>query len=327
MAYHKSDVASDQINLQRLPSFPKWITPSSGKTPENTAFLAGAAFAMLDFIWRQGDEAIPKNLIANTLALKAAVATSRIEGRLALKQEIRDAYHLTPPGEDGTCHWGPDGEVLDFWHQGVRLRLSSKDWQDKASALSGPRLKDVLGDVIAKGLERAQQSGPMAATVLIIRDVLNIDERAERVACLLSDVILAKSFGWDHLLPLTALHLTKASLRELKSRTVEQEASIHASITKGAQTAFRLANSLTLRADALRAVAPKLRARGSAEAVALFLTEEAVAPSGMLSPYIRGTRTPMTGRAARRLCDRLVELGVVKELTGRATFRLYGVVP
>lgn len=29
-------------------------------------------------------------------------------------------------------------------------------------------------------------------------------------------------------------------------------------------------------------------------------------------------------RAARRFCDRLVDLGVVRELTGRDTFRLYG---
>jgi hypothetical protein len=39
----------------------------------------------------------------------------------------------------------------------------------------------------------------------------------------------------------------------------------------------------------------------------------------MLSPTIKGTSVTMTDRAARRLCDRLVELGVVRELTGRAT--------
>jgi Fic family protein len=35
----------------------------------------------------------------------------------------------------------------------------------------------------------------------------------------------------------------------------------------------------------------------------------------------------MTDRAARRFCDRLVELGVAQELTGRPTFRLYGIAP
>jgi hypothetical protein len=30
-------------------------------------------------------------------------------------------------------------------------------------------------------------------------------------------------------------------------------------------------------------------------------------------------------RAARRFCDRLVALGVVRELTGRDTSRLYGI--
>ena len=72
-------------------------------------------------------------------------------------------------------------------------------------------------------------------------------------------------------------------------------------------------------------IAPKLRAKGSDEAVSLFLSHDAVSPSGMLSPMIKGTSFVMTDRAARRLCDRLVELGVVRELTGRAAFRLYGV--
>lgn len=74
-------------------------------------------------------------------------------------------------------------------------------------------------------------------------------------------------------------------------------------------------------------VAPKLRAKGSDAAVDLFLTEDAVAPASMLSPYIRGTSISMTSRAARRFCDRLVELGVARELTGRPTFRLYGIAP
>ena len=84
---------------------------------------------------------------------------------------------------------------------------------------------------------------------------------------------------------------------------------------------------LARRAEALRSIAPKLRAKGSDTAVALFLTEDAVAPASMLSPHIRGTSIPMTDRAARRFCDRLVELGVARELTGRPTFRLYGIAP
>ena len=54
--------------------------------------------------------------------------------------------------------------------------------------------------------------------------------------------------------------------------------------------------------------------------------QDAIGPSMMLSPTIQGTTIPMTDRAARRFCDRLVELGVARELTGRSSFRLYGIV-
>lgn len=204
-----------------------------------------------------------------------------------------------------------------------RLRLRDKDWINKVSAHADG--DDRIRDWLEVAMTTSIRFGPMAAAVEIMRNVLTDDDRAERLACFLADVIIAKSLGWDRPYPLTALHLTKSNLRDLRNAAVEAETTVQAVMAKGAQSTFRLANQLTARAEALRTVAPKLRSRGSEDAVTLFLSEDAVAPFGVLSPHIRGTLTPMTGRAARRLCDRLVELGVVKELTGRPTFRLYGV--
>jgi hypothetical protein len=79
----------------------------------------------------------------------------------------------------------------------------------------------------------------------------------------------------------------------------------------------RVAADLSRRSARLRAIASKLRAKGSEDAVALFLSRDAVAPAALTS--LR------SDRAARRFCDRLVELEVVRELTGRDTFRLYGI--
>ena len=76
----------------------------------------------------------------------------------------------------------------------------------------------------------------------------------------------------------------------------------------------QLYQSETRRAGRLHAVAPKLCAKGAGEAVQLFLCRDAVTPAAL----------PLPDRAARRLCDRLVDLGAVRELTGRDTFRLYG---
>lgn len=326
MTYQAPTPINDQMNQAKLPA---WVTGRSGETPQNVAFLSGATFALLDMILHQPGESIPKDLLRNTLALKAAVVTSKLEGRMAREGDIRDAYHLTPPDEEGVQHWGPDGDVLEFWRRAGRMRIGDKDWVDTLSRQADGN--DFIAEWVDGAMTTSTRFGPMAAAVEIMGLVLDADDRAERLACLLADVVIAKSLGWEKCLPMTALHLTKTNLRELrdgaKESKCEAETAVQVAIAKSAQSTFRLANQLTARAETLRAIAPKLRARGSEDAVAVFLSEDAVAPSGMLSPHIRGTRTEMTGRAARRLCDRLVELGVVKELTGRSTFRLYGVAP
>lgn len=320
MTYQARQDSDDENSLPRLPG---WVTSARADAPESLAFLSGATFAILDVLLQQSRSAVPQTLLANTLALKAAVATSKLEGRMATKADIRDAYYLTPPDNDGVRHWGPDGDLLDYWRRAVRLRLESADWMPAIVDNIHDRFSDVAETWLATAMDRGRTHGPLSATTGILRDVLEADDRAERTACLLSDIVLAKFFGWERLLPLTALHLTKSNLRDLKGGT--GKADMHRAITQGAQTTCRLATTLAARAEALRVVTPKLRTKGSGDAVALFLSQDVVAPSNMLSPMIHGTTTPMTARAARRFCDRLVELGVARELTGRPTFRLYGI--
>jgi Protein of unknown function (DUF1403)/HTH DNA binding domain len=89
-------------------------------------------------------------------------------------------------------------------------------------------------------------------------------------------------------------------------------------IALAAASALDLAADLSRRSKTLIAIAPKLRSKPAHKIVDLMLAQDCV------SPAEAARQAPMTGRAARRLFDRLVALGSARELTGRPTFRLYG---
>lgn len=320
MTYQLAALADD---LSILPKLPAWVTSGRPETLETVAFRSGAALTVLDGLVSDPNHGAPVKLLANQLALKAATATSKLEGRLAREADIRDAYHLTSPGEAR----GPDGDLLAFWRDAVRLRLNGKDWNVSVNDLIGQNFEDDVVGWLESGADRVRTHGPIAGCISVMRAVLEVDDRAERIACLLSDVVLARTLGWPSLLPITAQHLTKTILRDLVAEGQGDELTVQRKILESIEGTIRLARDLATRAAALQTVAPKLRAKGSEAAVALFLSEDAVAPSTMLSPMVKGTTIPMTDRAARRFCDRLVELGVARELTGRSTFRLYGIGP
>jgi hypothetical protein len=315
--YQPNSISDDQITLPKLPA---WVTSGRAETLETVAFQSGAALTVLDQLIGDSRYGVPPKLLANRLALSAATATSKLEGRLAREADIRDAWHLTPPGEAR----GPDGDLLAFWREAVRLRSGGVG--DTAD-LIGVEFADEVGLWLEAGLERARTHGPVAGCVAVIRAVLDANDRAERIACLLSDIVLARALRWKAVLPVSAQGLTKSVLRDLIKGGQGAELSVQVQILETIEETIRLVRDLARRTEVLRAVTPKLRAKGSDAAVDLFLTEDAVAPASMLSPRIRGTSIRMTDRAARRFCDRLVELGVAQELTGRPTFRLYGIVP
>lgn len=320
MTYQPTAIHDDLANLPELPA---WVTLRRAETLETVAFRSGAALTVLDQLVTDPRHGVPAKLLANRMALSAAVVTSKLEGRLAREADIRDAYHLTPCGEAR----GPDGDLLAYWRDAAQQRLTSRDWHEGLKDLVGPRFEDDTAGWIEAGVADAKTHGPLAGCAFVMRCVLDADDRAERIACLLSDVVLARALDWKAVLPITAQHLTKAMLRDLVADGKGVALTVQQRLLGSVEDTIRIACDLTTKAVELQAIAPKLRAKGSEAAVALFLSEDAVAPSTMLSPMVQGTTTRMTDRAARRFCDRLVELGVARELTGRSTFRLYGIVP
>ncbi|WP_299206031.1 DUF1403 family protein [uncultured Tateyamaria sp.] len=320
MTYQPAAIDDD---LNTLPKLPGWVTSLRAETLETVAFRSGAALMVLDALVSDPRYGVPVKLLANCVALKAAAATSKLQGRMAREGDIRDAFHLTPPGEAR----GPDGDLLAFWREAARMRLTGRDWQVVLKGFVGSEFEMDVDVWLQSAVAHSRTHGPLAGCVAVVRAVLAVDDRAERAACLLSDIVLARCLNWPMILPVSALNLTKAVLRDLVGNGQGADLAVQQRLLQSTEEAIRLARDLAQRGAALQVVAPKLRAKGSDAAVALFLSEDAVAPSTMLSPLIQGTGIPMTDRAARRFCDRLMEMGVARELTGRPTFRLYGIAP
>ena len=277
-----SAISDDQT---ARPNLPAWVTSGHAETLEHVAFRSGAALTVLDTLVSDPAHGVPMKLLANRLALKAATATSKLEGRLARAADLRDAYHLTQPGEAR----GPDGDLLAFWRQTIQVKLTGREWLSDFSDLMGSDFGDAVDGWVKAGRARTRSHGPFAGCALVMRRVLEVDDRAERVACLLSDVVLARSLNWQRVMPISAIHLTKTALRDLSTDGGGGELDLQARLLGSLQDIIVLARDLARRAATLRAVAPKLRAKGSEAAVALFLSEDAVAPASMLSPMIQGT--------------------------------------
>lgn len=300
MTFAEPDHISD---LETLPRIPAWVTSAHAETLEDVAFLSGAALNHLYLVLRR--EEVPQALLRDRLALRAAAACVAFSGRPEREAELRDAVHLLRPGDLP----GPAGETYLAWRRAAERPVSIKAL---GRALAGVEAEKIAGWLDGCDPRGAGTGAPVTRAATVLEAVLTDQPRGDVPALILADATLAQALDWDHLVPLLAAGLKRA---ELRKQGDDLRFASHRALISSAVEAVRQAADLTRGTAHLKAVAPKLRAKGAGDAVEMFLTRDAVAPSAL----------PLPDRAARRLCDRLVDLGAVRELTGRDMFRLYGV--
>ena len=309
------------------PIVPAWAIPRGQVGSEaEAAFMAGAALNALDMLvrsdppwagaWRQ------------RLALKSAAAAVRLVGRVEDEAALRDIWTLRPAGADPSV-LGPAGGILLAWR-----RLASKGSGLDADALAGIvdqlglRWSDSLASIPAlvndPAWSEAKRPAPHAAAA-IVAHVHAARPDAEPLGWWLADLLLAQTLRWPRPVPLLMAQVFAPAFRtdgkrgfaaRLRPGAQGFERAVCLALARGAAEACRLGAELGRRAGRLLAVTPKLRAKGAGEAIQKLLDEDAV--SGSLA-----TRN-LSRFASRRLFERLRTFDAVRELSGRSTFRLYG---
>jgi hypothetical protein len=293
---------------------------------EDIAIAAGATIGALDAVvrrqkrwagaWRQ------------RLALAAAAATVKQAGRVEGESALRDAVLLTHPGDFLSV--GPAGSMLLAWR-----RLAGTPAEKLLTEASIGAVLDDLGlrrddDAVSDLADDLRQLSAGIGMVGMLAGAFTAAERygfARAFGCWLADALLAQRLGWAHAVPLLGAEAalgTSARPRRSAAGSVatgietdpERAKSLLAAQARAALRGIDLSTELERRADRLLAVAPKLRAKAAGAVVERLLSDDAIVASDKIAG--------MSDRGLRRLFDRLVELGAIRELSGRPAFRIYG---
>lgn len=320
--------AVQPLGAAPMATVPSWLRRAveTAQTVEDAAMASGAALGALDAVVRRDEKWA--GAWRQRLALAAAAATARQAGRTEDEAALRDSLLLTRPSDD--C--GPAGLLLLTWRRlAVRPAENLLTEANLAAVLEefGHARNDEAVSDLANELRQLSSAG-------LVGMLTGAFAAAERhgfgrvVGTWLADALLAQKLGWPHAVPLLGAQPgsggnTRGARPRITSLTQRDQAPGRQTVqgllvtqARAALWAIDLSAELGRRAERLIAVVPKLRAKGADLVIDHLLNDDALVAS-------RGDkRTGMSDRGLRRLFERLVEFGAVRELSGRSTFRIYG---
>ncbi|WP_312414346.1 DUF1403 family protein [Shinella sp.] len=296
-----------------------WALPRGRDINESdAAFAAGIALKSLDDMIRAEPPWL--GCWRDRLALKSATVAARMIGRDEEESVIRDAVLLTAAGDDP----GPAGKLF----------LATRMLTRRSGTITTPLVKELstlLGIRWDEGLaeipdltDSARQSGRAAPFVAadLTAALCAACPDAEVLALGLADLILAYKLNWPKPVPLLLPERFGAAFRTIGGRGRVRPGepaypkAICLALVDGVDRALRSAVEIDRRAARLLAVAPKLRTKGAEPVIRKLLNEDAVSTSGSGSDLSRW--------AANRLFERLEGFEAVRELSGRSSFRIFG---
>ncbi|WP_026605882.1 DUF1403 family protein [Methylocapsa acidiphila] len=296
----------------------------------DAAFSAGAGLALFDAALATRPHI--SGVLRQRLALRAGVACAAMMRMREDERALRDAQHFIKAGADP----GPAGRLHRLWRlfAARRARIDGKALRAAADLLgldAPASIQSVDLDRLVAALDSVAKDHPNPIVAAALSGSATLQAlpnaargEAEILALWVADLALANRLGWDRPVPLIAASILHPSLRAKSSRKRPQPddqdwlSSCAKAYARASAEAYDLASDLARRSAKLRLAALSLRAKGAGRAVELLLTDDVVAPA------MAAMAAGLSDRASRRLFDRLIELGAVRELSGRPSFRLYG---